>query len=44
VATLVPYGGLRPGARYRVKVSRTVTDRAVNPLARIAMWSFTAAG
>ena len=42
-ATLVPDAALRRGARYRVRVTRAVTDTAVNPLARTTTFSFVAA-
>jgi Bacterial Ig-like domain len=41
VAKLVPSGALGRGRRYRVRVSRAVTDTAVNPLAHTTTWSFT---
>jgi hypothetical protein len=43
VATLVPDAALGRGRRYRVLVSRAVTDTAVNPLAKTTTFSFVTA-
>jgi hypothetical protein len=40
VATLRPSSRLGAARRYRVVVSRAVTDTAVNPLASAAVWAF----
>jgi hypothetical protein len=40
VATLTPSRALGAGRRYRVRVSRAVTDTAVNPLARASATAF----
>jgi hypothetical protein len=40
VATLTPNRALGRAKRYRVRVTQTVTDTAVNALARTAVWSF----
>jgi hypothetical protein len=39
-ATLTPSSALGGARRYRVRVSRAVTDTAVNPLARAETWAF----
>jgi hypothetical protein len=43
-AVLVPNVRLRSGARYTVKVSRSVIDTAVNPLTKASLSSFRTAG
>jgi hypothetical protein len=40
VATLVPARALAGGRPYRVRVLTTVTDTALNPLARTVSWRF----
>lgn len=40
VATLTPSRALGSGRRYRVRVTRAVTDISVNPLARTTVWAF----
>ena len=42
-ATLTPSGNLGRGRRYRIRVSRAVTDTSVNPLAHAAVSAFVTA-